>query len=662
MAEIDRRAKQKTQCLATGDLRSTQSRTFFSGKLMSPATTARLMSPVTSLTLIGSMAPIAFMTSILPITFRKSMTSIQSMVSAVSVAGVVFFMASSLRAAPQDAPVAPMHMDLISNAVQFQITPNGERFLSEHLEEVLQDSNFSLRRGYFSKIPIKSSQPIRFEELVGHDPQNLALLNNVKHLLEEWLMGFELNEPQPEGSLESAAYLLSPNKLTLRSNLISKQKNHLSGAVFDLEIEAQKLSIGARLISMRDPRNPIFGTLGFVNPVLSSSANSVPFGQGQQPPLRLKITFEFSIDQNKKPKIKIIATKTNFSETQMQLSYKKLLPMDLTISGSGYNYPLSDATLTRRFEESKPRLIAELQKLIDQLADTDLPKMLTEKLDGSMPEILKQTKFMEPPARPMGSSEGDFVWGLELTQIKQNSVATNSQKYLSTSIALDAFVEDPMATKSPPLSKNARARGNVTFEGLAPNQYDTALAVDRGLLNRVLQLSYHRGYLKKVVDDKDPNQVTVFAGPPSFDTENKKVEAPLSMQPKFRLRLAIAQDMSGLSRIATDATINVGLEAIGHLQQKADHSGVSLILDRLDPTSVVVDPNTLTLIGRTIMYPLVQQKAREKVREASTKIEAQPKEIGTLPLPPEFFGQKLAIKSMKWSSSGHLIMFMNFEP
>lgn len=569
---------------------------------------------------------------------------------ALAAAGLLCFGLQSTTARAQERPLgssrgAPnvvVNKRPIEGAAAVYLTQKGEAYFSKNLESIISANGISIRQGYFPEVRYTSPAPILLSELAKTSPETGQLVQGVRELLQNWFMGLQIKDPRPDVLMTGAGFRVSFARLALQVDREAmKRLGRESGAVFALEAEIDKLDVGGEAIAVRDLNNEFIGSVGMLSPVLSLAPGSQS--------LKLRVPVYFDVNDRGETIVESLQMESNFSATDLQLSYGQLIVPDISVEINGHKFPLNKNYLTQTFEQMKPQLLNQMKQLIDTMAKESLPGMVNERAKSSLSGALEQVSQIAPPGKPEGSHDPDFLWGLTLRKLGLGSQVLG--------LELNGYVEDPTNTKVA-LDPKAGARGRVSLAGSDPTTYDLALTVNRGLINRILQLSYKRGYFNEV--EAGPGKKLKLFAAPQIDAYQPTAGKDVA-QPQLTIRVAIAQPVSGLQSLAIKGEIRLYVDIVGRLVNVPGAKGLRVQLDSIDESSLVVSEDSLTLLGRTILRSTVESGVKDELRKASAAWKTQPQLIpGDLPLPPELIGQKLAIQSMRMDKNGYLVMFLNF--
>jgi hypothetical protein len=566
----------------------------------------------------------------------------------IAAASLVVMSASSASGAGSRDGLVLRHLEknTIENAVGIYLTPKGERYFAENLERVLDNTGFSIREAYFPVLNWRAEAPISLEHMATGNPELQATMTQIRQLLSEWFRGLNVQDPQPEVTVRGAGYRLKFSKLALVADrqlqgILRRQ----GGAVLALEAEIHELEAGAEVVAIRDPqRNPYLGTLGAKEPNLKMRRNS--------PPVKLRLPFYVNVAANRSLQVESLPMFSTFASADFDLRYADLLAPRITLQIDEQLFEMSRETLIRNFEQHKTKIVDQLKIMLDKIVKTSLPESINEKLTQLVPQHLEQVSPLSPPGKDECSSDADFLWGLMLRRVSLTPDVL--------ALELAAYIEDP-SRRSPRPEASAMARGAANLAGTDPKTYDLAMTINRGLINRILQLSHGRGYFDRL-DLGDGETIKLWKAP-TVDLDPSAGNSPREFA-QLRASIGVESEVSGfMESLATSGPVRVTFDIYGRIYPNpTGGKGLRVRADRIDVASVRVERSSLSWIG-AIFSGSVESAARKKVQAAAAQLAAKPAEIpADIDLPPEFFGQRLQPKGLRVDRNGHLTMLLDFGP
>ena len=544
----------------------------------------------------------------------------------------------------QERPLRALEPKNITGAVSLYLTQKGERTLSANLEDILAQNGFSLRTGYFPELSYKAEKPIALEALAKSNPKAGEMVKTMRAMLSEWFVGLTIRDPQPNAIIKGAGYEMGLKALRISSDRAALAKlGHKTGIVIALEAEIDSLDIGAESVIATDSQNPYLGKVGILQPVLSllPGRNALHL----RVPIYLDVT-------SKGVAFEIIELDTNFAGANFTLSNGPLVVPDVTIEVNGTRFPLDKQRLVKAFEDLKPQLVAQLKATLDETLQQSFLKIANDEIKKRIPTQLGQTARLKPsgglPGDPRMSPE--FIWGMTVRKLGMGKDVL--------AVELDSYVEDPLNTNVP-LATGASHRGAVSLAGANPANFDLGLSISRGLINRIIQLSYKRGFFNDV--ESKPGEKLKALLPPTLDAYGPTAGQD-SKNPKLTIKTSLASPAKGvLQKIMLKKEVKFTVDAIGQFVKLPGAKGLQIQLVDFDYATLTIWPESLTGLGKLFRGQVVKG-VRAELKKAAAEWKKKPNLLqGEMPLPPELFGQKLSIQTMRMDKNGFIVMFLNFE-
>lgn len=563
----------------------------------------------------------------------------------LGLAATVAWTVSAPLAFAQDRPLQVLETKNISGAVALYLTAKGERSLSANLEDILSSNGFNLRTGYFPELNWKAEKPIPLEALAKSNPKAGEMVRTMRSMLSEWFVGLTIKDPQPSVVVKAAGYRLGLKSLKLAADRAALAKlGRKTGVVMALEAEIDSLDLGAESIMATDSQNRYLGKIGVLQPVLSL----VP---GQKA-LHLRVPIYIDVTP-KGVAFQILELDTNFAGANFALHNGPLVVPDVTIVVNGEKFPLDKNRLVKAFDDMKPQLVAQLKATLDETLQQSFLKVANDEIRKRLPTTLGQVARL----KPAGGLEGDprltpeFIWGMQLRKLGMGKDVI--------AIELDSYVEDPTKSSSPPLMAGAAARGPVSLAGSNPSLFDLAISINRGLINRIIQLSSRRGFFADV--ESKPGEKLKLLQIPTLDAYQPAAGKD-SLNPLITIKTSLASPAKGLlQKIMLKKEVKFTVDAIGKFITVPGVKGMKIQLIDFDYSSLTIWPESLSGVGKLFRGKVVSG-VRDELKKAVLEWQKKPNILdGEMPFPPELFGQKLSIQTMRMDKNGYIVMFLNFE-
>lgn len=538
---------------------------------------------------------------------------------------------------PFVADISQKH--LMKDAVRVQITPRGQKIFDTHLTNILGNLGINLDEGYFPSQSFSMAKPINVDSYQQSNPQAVQMFKQVRDMMTRWFVGFSLNDPRPALEIGESGYIANFSRFGLVTDeaLMSKLGKR-DGAILAIELEIKKLSLSTNTVRAWDMNNDVLGKVGLDNV-------SVQVGSDKNP-VKIRLPFYIRMNNQGGLDFEALDITQNLDQSDISIQYKKLVLPQISISINGKSYVLNNSELDHLISDKMPDLLKELRGYISDFAKKQLPELLNQKAKQYLAGNLEQVQELMPPGSAADDSRPNFKWGLVLSNI-------GLQKSLN--INLNAYAEDPI-NNNYPLVASDMARGAPQMNLLGMDKYDLGMSIDRGVINRILRLSYLRKNFESIpLGDGTP--VKLMAAPtidyvkaPSGGTVNDR---------ETYLKLHVSVENQPNSSFLKD-TIVIDFDIIAKLRQLSDKSGMQMVLQGIDVDSLVLDSKYLSLVGK-IFPGKVRSGVQDKLRELSApwtrKTQAIP---GTLPIPPQILGLQLDVTKLQMDTNGNLVMYLSY--
>lgn len=544
--------------------------------------------------------------------------------------------ASDLLKLPEQIP----HKNLIPGAVQIQVSDRGMKYFETRLMHLIGNMGISLGDGYFEPINYESKKSYKFEDFPGDDQQK-ALAVMIRDMLSKWLVGFSLNEVRPGIQLGESGYIAQFNRFALVTDKkLLQSLGKTTGAVLAIELEVKNLSIASNFVRIFDLNNMFLGQIG---------ADNVSIKMGEDTPVKIRLPFYVKINQLGEMEFEALKVQTNLRDSNLQIKYGNLIIPKIAIEINGHRFEFNEEQLALEIENQMPKILVQVRNTLADFAENKVPEILNKKAKEFLAGSLEEVNYMLPPGSGDNPNVTPLVWGMQLEKIQHKE---------NLEISLKAFVEDPKNPRSRPLT-GASSRGLPHFSDINNSSYDIAMSLDRGMINRILQLSFERK-LYENIDIGDGKTLKLMTAP-TVDFVNYAPPTPDSAFLKIKTKVKVPKgSVKGIDKLALKDNFEVAFELIAKLRKSKTQPGLEIQLFSIIERSVVLDESYIRGIGH-LMKEKVKKSVREKLMEIAKEWQKTENLIpGTLPLPPEILGIKLDIRKLRLDPKGHIVMFLTY--
>lgn len=516
---------------------------------------------------------------------------------------------------------APAVKHELKKAITVSLTPQGQKFFEENLPYLLENFGVDVSQGFFSSASTSGGSILDLNEIEAQNPSQGQFLKQVNSMLSDVLTGQQVPMSRPAIQLSATNYQTSLNRAALMIDPdMTQQMKGRQGAIMVMELEASQLQAASEHLRIRDLSNPMLGDLGLNQVALSMGSTNKP--------LAIRMPFYVGLDKNKNLKFEVLGLEQNFDHIPFDVSYQNL-QVPKALMAPGYT---GGAKNRNQITQGLRQYIAEFTKI-------DLPQKLNNWVNQTVSTYLQGAYDLPPPGKTEADQRGDFLMGIRIHQLSAND---------GLSLDFDAYVEDTFTKAHPPIEAHkARSPSPIKNETLP---HDLAFSVDRAVINRVLQLSFQRGYFEKI-PQSDGSTLTLRA-PPSVDY----VRPPTSTNNNetfMKLSVVIENEPESM---ALQKKIELSFDIITKLVANTD--GIEIVLHEIDMNSVKMDPKFLSGLGR-LAPGKVMAGIKDRLKEISEPWKTQKTVLpGKMDLLPYAAND---IQKMTFAVEGYLLLYVNFR-
>lgn len=531
----------------------------------------------------------------------------------------------------------------MGGGVQVQVTDKGLKYFEQNLDQLLIASGLSLNQGELPKIDYTFGKPMQFSEL-GLDDETQKLLEQTIGMFQMWIIGNPLrSDVQPTIQIAASSYQASFDKISVVTRPdILQQLGLKNGVVLLLDLKLKDLKLSTSSIKVFDQRMPDLGAAEMTDVEARVGADDLQ--------MKLRVPFYVSVNANHEIEFKALKVEQNLSELPIAVKYKNLSIPQLAIQINGKSFLVDTEKLKGKLDENLAAVIDRTKGEIARFAEEQLPleinKMAKDILKGQLEEVSK----IDPPGAT--GSTAPFYWGFQVERLSQGRFGLN--------MTLNAFVEDPQNPASTPDPKT-QAVGAPDLANLDGSKFDVILSINQGVVNRLMQLSFQRKAFEAMETGKGPMRLTrvPVIGPASKNHGLSVGRGETVM--KVRVQGNVPKGLvSGFQKLGIRDGFEMAFDMNTKLR-KVRGGGVEVVFASIDLDSIWINPDHITGLG-SIFGGTVRSGVRAEIAKINADWRVKEQKLpGVFPIPPEVMGIKLEIGDMTMSSTGHLLMFLNYK-
>lgn len=302
---------------------------------------------------------------------------------------------------------------------------------------------------------------------------------------------------------------------------------------------------------------------------------------------------------------------------------------------------VDSSELERELDRRRHDLLKGLQTFLREYASKDLPAMADKQIIKAIAEYrngyVGEVDAIEGPANAR-----KLILGIEPAEValRDGTLVVN----LSTS------VEDPTRSSQPLPSQAwwspSANPGQAPLPKVASNlNADAAVAVSTETVNRMLQLSFLRGYFRSI--DIGDGETLRAMNAPTFRMDGSKGVN------KAILMMDVENDVKGFTAgTVKNGTIRFRFNLV--IRVESTSSGVRLIKESIDLSSLWVDPASINWWGSK-----VRSSVQDRLTKASNQMRKTIDVLADMPLPKDLMGIPLKVSSVR-ATEHFLTLFLSF--
>ncbi len=541
---------------------------------------------------------------------------------------------------------------LMKDAVQVQISPRGQKLFSTQLMQLLTNLGVVVNENYFPPFNYVSEEPIKIDELAKKQPEQFDMLIKVRQFFKQYLQGIEFKDFRPSIQLGNSDYTADLSRLSLVTDEeLMKSLGKKDGAVLAIEMSIRKLHAHTDNIQIKDLENPWMGEIGIQNP-------EITFGTPDNP-LIARMPFYVRVDENGLLSFQALQVSENIDRVPIELKYQKIIlpQFEFKVSGQNqvYKIKLNEDEFKKIVDDHLPEGLKMIRQSLRGFLQNELPKILNDKAQESLKNDLEQIQPISAPGTQAGDTRPPLSLGLKLTKL--------NLKNSNWSIGLSAFIEDTsILPRITPFWPGSGARGTPTFNHLAGDQYDLAIAVDRALFNRAIHLASNRQNFKKMETCPGQPPIELLSGPAiDFNAKVKPqsdLEAPIVMFIDARADVPEAdRTRLGLPVLPDKLHIKLRYQAL----IKPSHPGstqLSIYPIGPDLDSLWIDTSSLPFLGKVFQGKIITA-LKERLSAPSSCGKGEP--MANFQLINSLWGIPLEYTKIRMDPQGQLMMYMSYK-
>jgi len=344
-----------------------------------------------------------------------------------------------------------------------------------------------------------------------------------------------------------------------------------------------------------------------------------------------------------------------------------------------------------------------LRNYLHDFFSNSVPDLLNKKAKEHLVSVLEEVKTLNLPAAPAGR-QNQALLGLQLKSINEKE---------GIHVQMNTFIEDPSHPTLFPQT-GSFATGPALINALPKSDYDIAIDLDEGMINRILQISYERGFFKNLPIGSTATSMKTVSAPLQLTADEKNhlsqtkiqltrgnaqlqrrgspnnsknstqnqvislTQPPLlksvdsSLVPKANIGETYVRahvniqvptgTVSGFKSWMLDDAFLMSCDLILNIKKSTDGKSLQVFLYDVVADSIKIDPSYFTWLTDGLwLENFVTKLARNHFKEMVALWRKNNVQLpGSIPV-PELLGISFSIHHLDMEPTGRLAMYLNYS-
>jgi hypothetical protein len=534
-------------------------------------------------------------------------------------------------------PPVLRNKQVIKDGIRLYITPRGLTFFENRLPEFLDNLGISLEYAFFPQFSYQNQEKIDITQLPKSEIEQKKW-RDIHYQLSRLFTNFPGIWWRPKVFIEDIFYQARFQQLALVTDEeLLRQLSKKEGAILVLQVLTESIELSIKNIEAKDLEHLDLGTIALQEPRLKVG------------PFFIRIPMWVNINrQTGFFEFEALPIHTDMEKTPFEFRYKNLLLPKITVTIGQRQMNLNEKVVAEFLDKYIPDVVKEVKKVSSAWLEGELPKKLNDLAKTELNKNFEELNILVPPGAPH-PGVSPFYWGMQPRALSQNK---------GLWLTLDTFVEDPVLGPQKAVPRRV-GRSQAQYKRISIQNYDLLLSLDEDFINRILQLSFLRGYFQEV--ESEPGKPPLKLLEP-LRVSGSRLEGAKLLETKMRVFLharAPKGSVTGLKKLVLRDEFSFRIPLWTRLEQEPQ--GVAIVLERLEVENLQLGEDALTSMGR-LMPETVKNGVKEELNLTNQKWAQTPTLLpGHLPLPPEIFGLKTQVQAIQFEEAGHLVLYLAYQ-
>jgi hypothetical protein len=518
----------------------------------------------------------------------------------------------------------------IKHSVGVYVSKNGLDYFKNNLMGLIENNGFQIDEFSHPGTQVTMDETT-IEDLVK-DEELKSTIVEVKSQVQRYFSGLGLESHQFQIDVKDINFSATWDKIALdfyKPQLAENEEPY--DVLIYAWLEASNIKISVDEISARDLKNKYLGDVG-IDGLSIEQADSTE---------KLRIGFPIKIGK-KDGKFNLVASKpvSNVNDVKFSADFDAPLRLpEIKISINGHEVSMNLDEVEKLVREKEPFLLEKIQSSVQDFLENQAPKMITDTAREAVQSGIGEISQMDPPGAPEGRVVPKLFWSLNMEEL--DFAGDNLH------IGLGAVVDDPASVREINLPLKHTSLKHPNLEKSEVENFDISLALNQGLINRIVQLSSIRGYFKNM--DIGGGETIKIIGAPVLNMKGKGKGKPAT------LSLEIEYKVTGMQSIAVKNPIHINFDLNLDFPIDPKTKKVKMVATGVDMDSVYLDSKYIRFF---------KKKVRKAVKEELKKMQPSIKGMEVadeIPVPTDLGGLILDMEKTDINEAGYLMIYTNYS-
>ncbi len=519
----------------------------------------------------------------------------------------------------------------ITDSAGIHFSPSGLNYFKNNIENLLIKNNVNTSENTIDNKNFSTGEKT-LEELIPDNPQITRLIKKTKYYFRRFFSSREIRFNQSHNfELTINDIKLNTNFTTLGITVDHTDTHYTKSLKGNFNIVLENFSISTNQIRVKDLMHDFLEEVGVNDTILELDQDEAA--------LEVNIPIEIFISESGKITYQIYDLTNNIEQTKLNLdfAYPMILP-EMIVRVNGYKVTTRLDEVEKLLRNKRNDLLEGLKLAVKDYLESDIPEILTKTAENKSNEFFKDYTSISPM--------GTYRYADPLRYKLKPAYFRFFDNYLS--LSLDAFINDPLYSNDISISKHSNASNTASLSTLKKYNFDVAISIGQGMINKLITLSDRRGYYRTI--ESSDGKKYKLAERPQIKLKGK---IPGSSLPPV-VSLKVMYNVEGIKSYAVNNPITVSFDIA--IKYKVKNGRAQILIDKVLHDSVRVPRH---FAKYEILWPKVQEAAKEEIQSMNKDL-VNNVISEDLPIPNDILGFPMQITEMTSGTSGNLILFMSY--